>query len=299
MAKPPTRRSRSDDEEEARYWAEDEAARAEDEEKAQLAAEEEAADRESAIEMMTRWFEENFEDPQNQTPIDSEEGGYIYINGGPFDAGDMIGSQFADDFEQEWIDAAVEQVTSDGTFEWAPTPGGGFYDGQDQGEDTIDENVVGSTISTNGHVEIDLFPSDPATERADTISRISDRLERIEAQLSILWTASPPSGHNQPPDEIGLPPYDGEDRRELEQAIAITREQIASQEPDGLKLEIAESTFRRVSASILKWLGRKADLAVDETIKASVGVAKWSTVAALASGLAADLARLLSYILPF
>jgi hypothetical protein len=33
-------------------------------------------------------------------------------------------------------------------------------------------------------------------------------------------------------------------------------------------------------------LARKANSAIDETIKAGVGVAKWSAVAALASGLA-------------
>ncbi|MFZ2982341.1 MAG: hypothetical protein WA085_15005 [Sphingobium sp.] len=54
-----------------------------------------------------------------------------------------------------------------------------------------------------------------------------------------------------------------------------------------------------MSVTILKWLGRKADLAIDETIKAGIGVAKWSAVAAFAGGLAADLAKLASYILPF
>lgn len=54
-----------------------------------------------------------------------------------------------------------------------------------------------------------------------------------------------------------------------------------------------------MSIRILKWLGRKADLAIDETIKAGIGVAKWSAVAALASGLAAEIAKFVSYIVPF
>lgn len=64
------------------------------------------------------------------------------------------------------------------------------------------------------------------------------------------------------------------------------------------QLEKAESTFRKGSAVLVKWLARKADLAIDETIKAGIGVAKWSAVAALAGGLAADLAKLVSYIFP-
>lgn len=51
--------------------------------------------------------------------------------------------------------------------------------------------------------------------------------------------------------------------------------------------------------AILKWLGRKADLAVDEGIKAGVAVAKWSAVAALAGGLASDIAKLIASIIPF
>jgi hypothetical protein len=65
------------------------------------------------------------------------------------------------------------------------------------------------------------------------------------------------------------------------------------------QLEKAESTFHKVSVVLLKWLARKADLAIDETIKAGIGVAKWSAVAALAGGLAAERAKLVSYILPF
>lgn len=82
-------------------------------------------------------------------PIDSEEGRYIYINGGPLDAGDVIGSQFVDDFDQEWIDAAIEHVTRDGTFEWAPVPGGDFYEAPDQDKDATVENAVVTDISTD------------------------------------------------------------------------------------------------------------------------------------------------------
>lgn len=297
MAEPPTRRPRRDDDEEARYWAEEEAAHADDEYQAQLAADQLAADRESAIETMTGWFEEIFEDPQNQTPVDSEDGVYVYINGGPFDAGDAIGSQFASEFDQEWIEAAVEHVTRAGTFEWAPVPGGDFYDPPD--EEQVSEGAEGDVGASEQRVPVGFFPPDPATGRADTIGRIADRLDRIESQLSELWAAPPPTGYNQPPDTVGLPPYDGEDRRELEVAITITREEIARDEPEAARLERAESTFRKVSVAILKWLGRKADLTADESIKAGIAVAKWGAVATLAGGLAADIVQLIASIIPF
>ena len=38
------------------------------------------------VEAMKEWFWENFEDPANETPYESREGGYQWIWGGPFDA---------------------------------------------------------------------------------------------------------------------------------------------------------------------------------------------------------------------
>ena len=46
----------------------------------------EGLDREARIEAMVEWFGDNFEDPAQETPYESAEGGYIYIWGGPYDA---------------------------------------------------------------------------------------------------------------------------------------------------------------------------------------------------------------------
>ena len=35
---------------------------------------------------MLYWFRERFEDPVEETPYNSREGGYLYIWGGPYDA---------------------------------------------------------------------------------------------------------------------------------------------------------------------------------------------------------------------
>jgi hypothetical protein len=274
----------TDDEKEKRRRAslaaeEEEAWYAEEEYRQQQAKEEEAENRAPAIESMVAWFEEQFEDPQNEMPYDSEDGEYVYVFGGPFDASDVLGDQFGSEYEQAWIEAAVEQVQSDGIFEWAPKTGGDYYEHPDREEDEPEPEGV--------------------SVREEITGQILQKLGELEARLAELPLAPASIGHNYPPDEIGLPPYDSESRRELEEAIAETRSEVTASEPDQTRLLKAESTFRRVGTAIVKWIGAKLDLAVDEAIKATVKATAWGAVAVYALGLADDLVNLIRQISPF
>ena len=86
-----------------------------------------ALDRENRIQEMVDWFFENYQDPANSLPYESAEGGYIWIDGGPYDASEQIGDNFSGE-DQALIDAAVERVQSDGLFDWARIPGTETYD---------------------------------------------------------------------------------------------------------------------------------------------------------------------------
>ena len=46
------------------------------------------------IEAMRRWFHARYEDPANQTPYSSQEGGYMFVFGGPYDPNDVIQERF-------------------------------------------------------------------------------------------------------------------------------------------------------------------------------------------------------------
>jgi hypothetical protein len=71
------------------------------------------------VELIRNWFFENFEDPEQNTPYESREGGYIYIWGGPFEAYDIIRDVFAGVAPDEIIDAAIEAIEHEGC-EWVP-----------------------------------------------------------------------------------------------------------------------------------------------------------------------------------
>lgn len=71
-------------------------------------------------EAMRQWFLTRFEDPANDTPYNGREGGYLYIHGGPFEAEDELYGRFGNLFNDEIVRAVVNNVESNGIYEWAP-----------------------------------------------------------------------------------------------------------------------------------------------------------------------------------
>ena len=76
---------------------------------------------------MIAWFFANYEDPANSVPYDSGEGGYLFMDGGPYDAREELTEEFsaepgfsADKLE-EIIDAAVAKIEGGegDCYEWA------------------------------------------------------------------------------------------------------------------------------------------------------------------------------------
>jgi hypothetical protein len=71
-----------------RYYSED------DIERGITPSELKRAGRERQKEYMHHWFHRNFEDPVQETPYNSQEGGYLYIWGGPYDAREQLYDEF-------------------------------------------------------------------------------------------------------------------------------------------------------------------------------------------------------------
>lgn len=71
-------------------------------------------------EAMRQWFLSRFWDPANDTPYNGREGGYFYIHGGPYEAEDKLCDRFGDLFDDDIVRAVIDDVESDGIYEWAP-----------------------------------------------------------------------------------------------------------------------------------------------------------------------------------
>ncbi len=240
---------RWDEEEEHHHWEMQEAERLEEERK--------AAEKASAIETMESWFLENFEDPQIHMPRDSEDQVFLYPYGGPFEAGEILHDAFSHEFDATWIVEAAERITDVGTFEWAPTSDSEYYEHPDPEDET----------------------PEPAPPQAAALTRdILDRLEQLEAAVTALPTSPNNLGHNQPPEDIGLPPYTDEDAGEITTTIAETRTALEAPAPDPVEVARLSTRFEALRAKIGPWLAKKGDLAVDKLIETSIPLIGWGYI---------------------
>lgn len=79
------------------------------------------------IDAMEEWFRSNYEDPAQQTPYDSREGGYIHIWGGPYDALEELQSEFGGIVKDELIEQLANKL-SDECSDWARIPDENDFD---------------------------------------------------------------------------------------------------------------------------------------------------------------------------
>jgi hypothetical protein len=205
---------------------------------------------------MIQWFHQNFEDPAQHTSYISAEGGYLWNHGGPYDAKEQLFYQFGDIVSEALIKEVAKDVESDGIGEWA-----------------------GTTQHENDDYEpppepppFDSFSDEP-TEQYGSPRDYRER-ERTRAALRALLAAlDPPKpvgiGHDNPPDDL----VEIQVIEELKSdAIALWTE-FEKPNPSIALIKRWGASLQSVAAGSIKWIGRKADLAVDTAIKTVVPLA--------------------------
>lgn len=85
-------------------------------------------ERERIIDELRDWFFKNYEDPANSLPYISAEGGYQWINGGPFTPQEVLGENFESEYGYELIEEVAKRITDEtGIWDWTPVLGPDFY----------------------------------------------------------------------------------------------------------------------------------------------------------------------------
>jgi hypothetical protein len=109
--------------------------------------------KEKQIEIMENWFLSNYQNPEDECPYDSEEGDYVYIYGGPYDAREKLEDQFEEYVDKSIIDELVNKLENR-CFEWS---GIDFDFDSEFDEIKIDplENLRNSIITLQDLLEID------------------------------------------------------------------------------------------------------------------------------------------------
>jgi hypothetical protein len=92
---------------------------------------------EQQLSVMNAWFHSVYEDPAERTPYENAEGGYNWIWGGPYDAGEELFNKFEQIFPSEVIQKLADRLSAE-SWQWAPKPS--WYDYDHDLFETIEEN---------------------------------------------------------------------------------------------------------------------------------------------------------------
>jgi len=206
-------------------------------------------------ELMLQWFGQNYEDPAERTSYVTAEGGYLWNYGGPYDATEELFGKFGDIVSESFIKEVADEVEAEGITDWTHTARA-----EDYNSDELPPEL--SPFDTFTDKETKLYGS-PQDYEARELARVAlqDLIAKLgeEHQVGI--------GHNNPPEETSA---------ELELLERLTSDAQELHAEFG-KPNPSISLVKRVGASLgkfaegsIKWIGRKADLAVNVAITAAV-----------------------------
>jgi len=206
---------------------------------------------------MLDWFHANYEDPVNRLPYESAEGGCQWRYGGPYDAEEDIREVFESFVSQAMIEEVVEELQSDGLYEWAPTP---------RREDYDDTSHPPGFDPLNG-VPDELGPLFGSAEEVAVRKRAIGALKEVESALRT--SSAVGIGHNQPPgDDVQY-----QEASDLRTTATELREELEKPRPQiPIAKALLRSLGRRVSV-VGRWVGRKLDVMADEAGKNMVRAA--------------------------
>lgn len=137
-------------------------------------------------------------------------------------------------------------------------PPGQAYVADETGRIVTDERGRGLTVTVLA-----------ATLKREVLSRLDD----LEAALKAYQDNLPPRNHNNPPELVEPDPISQRELRVVIEATIEIKTEAQQAQPNPVKLEAHASALRKVAGSILSWLGRKADTAVDSAIRWGVPAA--------------------------
>ena len=190
-----------------------------------------------------------------------DEGEFIYIWGGPYDAHKVLGDEFGDLVSENRIQEVVDLVQGDGSLDWAPTSEHPVYLAAIARDDPEDEGSVEET-ETIDDVLRRLEDSYPVSFGSpDDIAQrkvVRRHLEALRAELARLPPSSPGMGHNSPPPDEEIPSV-----VDVEVSVAEIGAELDKPEPDAVKVASATLLISRAG----KWLRARFDKGVEKEVE--------------------------------
>lgn len=122
------------------------------------------ANDESKLTAMRVWFLSRYCDPAEETPYNGREGGYLFVQGGPYDPGEVIPHRFGHIVSEELLGDVIDEMHDEHGDQWAPVDHGP----PDEYEYEFDERFDLALLS-----------------REEPLHRLRDRLRQIQMILTL------------------------------------------------------------------------------------------------------------------
>ncbi len=188
------------------------------------------------IELVKDWFFDNFEDPVHHDMHISAEGGYQYIWGGPYDASEILYEAFEEVLSEEIIKAAINDIESDGTYNW--------------------------TVASTRVLPPEEDPQIPFDEMQKYISE-------LESALAEIRNAPAGIGHNKPPEPLEQTPLTVIDIQNINININILKEQKPYEIENKEQVSGAFNSLKEISSKLGEYFADKGKIFIDEAVKAA------------------------------
>lgn len=196
--------------------------------------------------VMEEWFRARFEDPAERMPYDSGEGGYIWIWGGPYDAGDELFGEFGEYVPTEVIERLVSDL-NDESFLWAPVASADDYDFE------LDERVRSNLDPLSTYIEAAAvidgllgLPRDPGFDDAMHRILFANVISALETYLCDTFVSALESDADSVRRFVETYPEFGQ--RKIPYADAFRTVDDAPEEARRILLELSWHNMSRVQA---------------------------------------------------
>jgi hypothetical protein len=136
---------------------------------------------------MRSWFYANYQDPAQSNPYDSEEGGYVYLYGGPYNAHEELISRFEGIVPDEAVERIANELSNE-AWEW---------EGRDRGDDYVldtiappSEHIERFSASIANIRKLLNTPVDPTEEQCFRRMIFANIITTLETYLSDRFVSS-------------------------------------------------------------------------------------------------------------
>lgn len=79
-----------------------------------------SASEDEQLTAMRSWFASRFCDPAEETPYNGREGGYLFVNGGPYDPSEVLPERFGHLVDDTLVERVVDEMLDEHGDQWAP-----------------------------------------------------------------------------------------------------------------------------------------------------------------------------------